>query len=824
MFRNYLKISWRILARQRVFSAINILGLAIGMVACLLIVQYISFEVSFDDFHKNADSIYRIKHENVSEGNLIENLPKTYSAVGPALKAEIPGIEEQTRISKLEGQVSAPQLGNDLVAFNERHLLVVEPSFLRLFSFPLVEGTTSALNHPNSVVITQSIAKKYFSNQDAIGKTVRIQQQISGTNIIATVTGICKDVPANSHLQFDFLVSEDLHAGDWLYADSYTYLLLSPKTRYEAFQGLLAAFIKKHSTKNNGLNNSSFTLGKSNLSNIKLTLQPLRNIHLYSNLTDEISDGGYGNMVCCLGVIAALIMVIAYINYINLSTAKVMERAREVGIRKVLGTRRLQLVIQFLFESLLLNMISVIVAVIAAVLLMPWFSALCGVKMQFTLWKDDAFLLGFVGCLLLGIVLSAFYPALILSNYKPVQILKGKFQTATQSIMLRKSLVVFQFVATIVFMIGTLVVYSQVNFMKTADKGMDMKQTVVLIAPQNVRNNDADAKNFMHKDSVFQTEILRNPHVQSVTSSSNIPGEVNNYVMAYTRPETSAKEKSIRLPTLEIGSRFLEQFKVKVIAGNNFSTAVESNGSMMMLNEAAVISLGFKSSQDAVGKTIQTKNGRGRVFTNVIVGVIKNFHQTSLKDGFTPTVFRLIDPSSVTHYELKLNTANMPATIAQINKTYKAVFTDAAFDYFFLDEFFDQQYKSEQHFGKVFSLFSGLAILVACLGLFGLTLITINQRIREIGIRKILGASISNILLMISKDIVRLLLIANVIAIPLAFWGCYKWLQNYTFRIDFKVWFFIVPIISVFVIALVTISFQALKAAVANPVKSLKTE
>jgi putative ABC transport system permease protein len=373
-------------------------------------------------------------------------------------------------------------------------------------------------------------------------------------------------------------------------------------------------------------------------------------------------------------------------------------------------------------------------------------------------------------------------------------------------------------------MIGTLVVYSQVNFMKTANKGMDMKQTIVLRAPQNIRNDGVDAVYFMHKDSVFQTEIMRNPHVKSVTSSSGIPGEVNNYIMAYSRPGTSSEEKSIRLPTLEIGSTFLKQFKVNVIAGNNFSTAIESNGSLMMLNEAAVLPLGFISPQDAIGKTIETKNSHGRIFKNIIVGVIKNFHQTSLKDGFTPTVFRLIDPSSVTHYELKVNTADMPATIAQINNTYKAVFTDTAFDYFFLDEFFDQQYKDEQHFGKVFSLFSGLAIVVACMGLFGLTLITVGQRVKEIGIRKILGASISNILLLVAEDFVALLVIANGIAIPLAYWLCRQWLQNYTFHIVFNIWLFIVPMISVFVIALVTISVQAVKAAIANPVISLRAE
>jgi putative ABC transport system permease protein len=822
MIKNHLKIAWRILLHQKAFSLINILGLAIGLVACLLIVQYISFELSYDSFQKNGAAIYRIKHQNYTEGNLTENLPKTYSAVGPALKAEFPDVREMTRVSKLEGQVSTQQSDGELTAFNERRLYMVDASFLKVFSFPMIKGTAAALNNPNSVVITESTAKKYFPNQDAVGKTIKIQQQISGTNITAAVTGICRDVPANSHLQFDFLVSQDLKAGDWLYPDFYTYVLLSPHTSQQAFEARLPAFMHKRISDGNP--SSSFTLGKTNIGNIRLTLQPLKDIHLYSNLTQEISTGGNGKMVWYLGLIAALILLIAYINYINLSTAKVIERAKEVGIRKVLGSQRIQLVTQFLFESMLINVFSIMVAVFVVILSMPWFSALCGVQMQFILWKDPVFLLGFTGVLLGGILLSALYPALVLSNYKPVQILKGKFPNMGGNITLRKSLVVFQFAATITFMIGTLIVYRQVNFMKSSNQGMDMKQTLIVLAPQSVRADDAAAINYASKDSVFQAEILRNPRIQSATSSSSIPGQNIDYVMSYSRPAIGAEEKAVRLPTFEIGGKFIDQFKVKIIAGDNFKFDFMARRQPMMLNEAAVVSLGFKNAQDAVGKIVQTKNGRGRVFENEIVGVIKNFHQTSLKDAFTPIIFRQIDPSSITHYELKVNSADMAATIAQVQKTYKGVFTDAAFDYFFLDEFFDQQYKTEQNFGQVFSLFSGFAIFVACLGLFGLTLITISQHIKEIGIRKILGASIPNILTLIAKDFVGLIIIANVIALPLAYWGSYQWLQNYQFRIQFSVWFFVLPMLAVLLIALTTISFRALKAAVANPVKSLRAE
>ncbi|MDB5145433.1 MAG: hypothetical protein JWQ66_4146 [Mucilaginibacter sp.] len=825
MIVNYLKIAWRILFRQKVFSLVNILGLAIGMAACLLIVQYISFELSYDNFHKNGDHIYRIKHQNYSQGNLTENLPKTYSAVGPALKAQFPEVQEMTRVSRTEGQVTAQQPNGALIAFNEARVYMAEASFLRLFSFPMLEGTTAALNAPNTVVITEKTAKKYFPNQEAIGKTIRLQEQTSGTDITATVTGVCKDVPANSHLQFDFLVSYDPKSGDWTYPDYYTYISLSPQTDPKVFETKLSAFLKSNISGISKNNNYSPTQGKSNLNNISLTLQPLRDIHLYSNLSQEISTGGNGKMVWYLGLVAVLILVIAYINYVNLSTAKVIERAKEVGIRKVLGSQRLQLIVQFLFESLLLNLISIGIAIFIVLLAMPWFSRLCGVDMSFTLWNNPFFLLGFIGFLLLGILLSALYPALILSNYKPVQILKGKFMNNIQSISLRKALVVFQFAATIAFMIGTLVVYRQVNYMKDANKGMDMKQTLVVVAPQNVRATDADNKNYMLKDSIFQTEIMRNPHVQSVTSSSSIPGQNIGYIMGYTHRSPDDGEKNLRLSTLEIGSRYLNQFNVKVVAGRAFSSNPwAGKNPPMLLNEAAVISLGFKNAQDAIGKFVETKNRRGRVFENEVIGVVKNFHQVSLKDDYTPIVFRPSDPNSTTHYELKVNTRGMPQTIAQVEKTYKSVFSDSAFEYFFLDEFFDQQYKVEQHFGQVFTLFSGFAIFVACLGLFGLTLITITQRIKEIGIRKVLGASVPNILMLLSKDFLKLILIANVIALPLAYWGSHQWLESYTFRISFSVFFFIIPMLMVFLIAVATVSFQAVKAALANPVKSLRSE
>ncbi|HVW95282.1 MAG TPA: ABC transporter permease [Mucilaginibacter sp.] len=823
MLINYIRIAWRIILRQKLFSLVNIIGLATGMAACLLIVQYISFELSFDNFHSNGRNIYRIKYQNYSQGNLIENTPKTFSAVGPALKANFPEVTDFTRVNKLSGMVSVQRPDGSLLAFNEDKLYQADASFFKIFSFPMVEGTRNALNEPNTIAISESTARKYFHAENAIGKTIRIQQQASGTDIKAIVTGIFKDVPANSHLQFDFVVSGNNGVGDWVYPDFYTYVQLAPGTDPKLFDAKLPDFIKRNAVAE-GAKTSSFTQGKTNINSISLSLQPLRDIHLYSNLSNEIGNSGNGKMVWYLGLVAVLILVIAYINYVNLTTARVVDRAREVGIRKVLGSRRLQLIKQFLFESLLLNIISVVAAIVITLFSMPWFSKLCGAEIHFTLWKDIYFAAGFIALLAVGVLLSAAYPAIVLSDYKPVQVLKGKFMNSSQSISLRKALVVFQFAATAAFLMGTLVVYRQVNFMKDANKGMNMKQTLVVVAPQNIRATDADNLAYMAKDSVFQNEVSRIHSISGVSASTSIPGQAIDFILAYTSHAQTASEKTLRLSTLEIGAKYLSQFNIKVIAGTELPDNTNRRYPALLLNEASVNSLGFKNAKDAVGKFIQTRNGRGRIFQNEIVGVVQNFHQTSLKDDYTPIVFRTSDPNSTTYYQLKVNTANMAQTIARVEKTYKSVYSGSAFQYFFLDEFFDQQYKTEQHFGKVFTLFSGFAIFVACLGLFGLTLITITQRMKEIGIRKVLGASVSNIILLVSKDFASLIVIANLIALPLAYWGCERWLQTYKFRITINAWGFVLPVITVFMIAILTVSYQSVKAALANPVKSLRNE
>lgn len=825
MLKNYLKVAWRVILRQRVFSAINIAGLAIGIAACLLITQYIAFELSYDNFQKNGDHIYRIRHRQYTSGNLVEDLPKTFSAVGPSLKKEFPEVIATTRIEPFDGLVTAERKDGSTEAFNEHGIYRVDPAFLSMFTFPMVAGSIDALKGPNSVVITEATAEKYFPGQDPIGKPIRIQRESESIDITGTITGVCKDVPANSQLQFNFLLSLDPTYLDWVYADYYTYIQLSPQTDAKTFESKLPAFIGRNATLSNNGAKASATQGQTNLANVLLTLQPLRSIHLYSNLSQEISNGGNGTLVWSLGIVALLILTIAYVNYINLSVAKIIERAREVGIRKVLGSLRRQLVAQFLFESLLLNFISFLLAIGIVFLSLPAFRKLCGVDLSFDIFNHALIAIGLFVILLLGIIASALYPALMLSNYKPILILKGKFLNTIRGIALRKTLVVFQFVVTITCMIGAMVIYQQVRYMKNANKSLAMDQTLVVVAPQNVRSTDAESQAFATKDSAFQTELLRDPHIKNVSAGNNIPGQHIGFIMAYENPLQTNGHAPLKIPTLQIGYSLIDQFNLKVVAGRQFSPLLPTDGVAVMLNESAVYALGFKNPQDAIGKYVDNRNGRGRLIQNKIIGVIQNFHQTSLKDAYSPTIFRLVDPTGAGYYMVRLaSMGNLPDMIDQIKRTYTSFFPNTAFEYFFLDEFFDRQYKAEQSFGQVFGLFTVLAIITASLGLFGLSLITIARRIKEIGIRKVLGASLLNILFLISRDFLWLIIVSFIIASPLAYWGGYKWLENYQFRIHFNLWFFVIPLFLILMITLMTLTIQSLRAALTNPTKTLRTE
>ncbi len=823
MFQNHLKVAFRTLWRNKFLSGINLFGLALGMAACLLILQYTSFEWSYDRFHVNSNKIYRLQAERFAPEEPTEKSAKTTPDLGPALKAAFPEITAFTRVAPwLGGVVSTFALGGQPLAFNEPDVLFVDAAFLRLFSFPLRQGLASALDEPNTVIITKQAAKKYFGNQNPLGKTLTLDNHNQGHHFTVTVRGVCREAPANSHLKFNFLVSR-LTGGQeggprtW---SSYTYLLLSPQATAAALAAKLPRFMPQYQGNQAEKSTDKF----------RLSLQSLTDIHLYSNLAEEVSGSGHGKMVWFLTFIAALILLIAYVNYINLATAQATERAKEVGIRKVLGSQRGHLIQQFFLESLLLNFLSAALALGLVQISLPWFSQLVGIPVSFYLWQNYGFVGAFFGLLLTGALLSGLYPALVLSAYQPVQVLKGRLVQRSRGITIRQSLVVFQFVASVTLMMGTFTVYRQLNYMRHKDLGIDITQTLIIAAPQARRETYEDELAFYRKNNGFKAEISRYPGITGITATSNVPGIPIDWAPRYFRRADAPDAAAVNRPTMAVGPEFIDQFNLKVIAGEKVSPEKAKgmragNITPIMLNEAAVRACGFASPEKAIGQAIFMRNGSGKNFENRVVGVLRDFHQQSLKETYTPLIFLISeDAGAITHYALKVNGPHIRETIAQIETTYKSLFPGSPFEYFFLDDFFNQQYQADQQFGYVFGLFTGLAIFVACLGLFGLCLFTTAQRTKEIGIRKVLGASVGSIVSLLSKDFLKLVLVANVLAWPLAYWGMQNWLQNYSFRIPVSAVLFVVPALLVVAVALLTVSFQAVRAAVANPVKSLRSE
>lgn len=816
MLRNYFIIAWRNLLRHKVFSFINISGLSVAIAACLLILQYILFEFSYDKFHIGADRIYRVKHERYQDGALAERSARSFSAIADAMKNDFPEVHDATTCFPLECIVSAAESENITRSYKMPRVLFASASFLKIFTFPIVKGR-DALDEPNSLILTASTAKRFFGNEDPIGKKLRVVNFNQGTDIDGFVKGVCSDIPANSHLQFDMLVSTNPKDVSWTYADNYTYVELNNNTNAERLESKLPAFLSKYTADLTGSNK------------VKMGLQPLTQIHLYSDLTGEPTVSGTGKLVWFMVLIAILILMIAYINYINLSTVKAMERAREVGLRKVFGSERLTLMKQFFFESLLLNFVGIIIAIIIALFCHELFNQLAGVDIPMGFWTSYWFWLAFLVLLIGGALVSGIYPAYLLSGYQPIQVLKGKLPLTGAGISIRKILVIFQFAVSIALIIGTYAISRQVNYMRETNLGLNIDQTVIIDAPANKLESQG-GQNFYQRINTFRASLLQSPNIKSVTAASSMPGLDILWNRPYQRRDDVSANKGNMYATFSIGPEFINQFDIKVIAGQQFSitpdriTDSAKTTIPIMINESAVKAFGYESAKDAVGKILIDKNGFGVTFEYEIVGVLQNFHQKSLKESFTPIVFRLEDGSSIEYYAAKVSAGNIEKTIAFIEKSYKELFPASPFQYAFLDEFFDRQYRTDVRFGKIFGLFSGFAIFVACLGLLGLSLFTSMQRTKEIGVRITLGASAIGIFVLLVKDFMKLILIACCIAWPLAWWGLYQWLQHYPFRIGISPLLFFIPTFIVLFIALLTVAFHTWKAGNLNPIKALKYE
>jgi len=817
MIKHYLKISLRSLWKYKSFSAINIAGLAIGMAACLLILQYVSFKLSFDQFHKNANNIYRVVNDRYQQGKLIQHGTITYSAIGKAMNDDYEEVVQNARVEPWNEVI----LTYNEKKIGEDQILYADSNFLSMFDFPLLAGDKrTVLKDPYTMILSESLVEKIFDYKgndynQFLGKAI-----VYGTDSMPyKIDGICKNVPENSHLQFRILVSYKTLASfgwkeseyDFTDSDFWHYIRLKPGTDYRAFNAKLAAFSQKH-----------FEGSKVSGSDEKFYLQPLSKAHLYSDFEYEIGRTGSATVVWALLIIALFIISIAWINYINLATARSVERAREVGIRKVVGCERRQLITQFLAESALVNLLSMALAIGLVLFLQPAFNRLLKyqLSLSYLLTKGlngYSILIGLISIIIVGIFVSGLYPAFVLSSFKPIAVLKGKFSSSQKGIFFRKALVIGQFTVTIALIIGSLVVMKQIRYMNHKELGFNMDQ-VLVVKPPTLTKWDST---FISRTNSFKEELKHLAHVKAAATSWNVPG--SDIGRSFNvRQADSATTNKFTVRQTSVDYDFLNVYGIKLIAGRNFTQADhDPRGNKlhnMLINKSAAKLLGFSSPENAIGKAILKGDRKWDV-----IGVVDDYHQKSLRYPLEPIVFM---PFYSTNSEIsvKLTPGDLSGTIQQIKKKYEAFFPGNLFDYNFLDETFNKQYENEQLFKKAFGIFAGLAIFVACLGLLGLTMFATIQRTKEIGVRKVLGASVSSIVVLLSKTFLKLILLSTIVAFPLAWWAMHTWLQDFAYRVNIGWWIFLLAGASALLIALTTISFQAIKAAIANPIKSLRTE
>ena len=816
MIRNYLTIALRNLTKRKGYSFLNIAGLTIGMTCCMFIFHHVSYEKSYDDFSPNAKDIVRLRLDSYQKGKLAWQSATIYPAIAPTIRKDFPEVQDFCRLH--DAEMLLTNEAND-VKFNETKGYYADPSFVKMFDVKIIKGNPStALNAPDKMLISESMSKKYFGNEDAVGKILTVKDP--GSLQTYQVTGIFKDYPKNSHLIVDYLVSYSTLGkilrldGDtsnatetsWGWYDFYSYLQLKPGTDYKKLESKLPSFCDRY------INSQEWY--KTNNNRATLHVLPLTDIHLYSNYNQEAEVNGNGQAVGFLFLVALFIIGIAWINYINLATARSVERAREVGVRKVLGAVRSTLIRQFLVESLLLNIVAFILSLAVFYLLLPAFDRFVGRDSYTDLALTADYWWLFLAMFAGGTLLSGLYPSLVLSSFQPITVLKGVFKNTAGGISLRKGLIVVQFITSVVLIAGTIIVYQQVSYMRKQQLGVNIEQTLVLKGAGSLQDS-------LYRTTFqpFKNELLQQPDIKNVSASTSVMGNEIYWTSGVSRLD-KPNETAVTLYHLGIDYDFLPAYDLKLVAGRNFSKEFTTDNKAALINERALELLGYKDANEVINGNLKLKRGRD---TLTIVGVVTNYHHQGLQKAIDPMIL-LFRPNARTYYSVKIGTADVQKTIASVQKTWSKFFPSDPLNHFFLDEKFNQQYKSDALFGKVFGVFAFLAILIACFGLLGLSAYNVLQRAKEIGIRKVLGASVQNILLLLSKDFLKLILVALLLAVPVGWFVMHEWLQDFAYRIDIAWWVFAVAGFVSLGIALLVISLQALRAAVENPVKSLRTE
>jgi putative ABC transport system permease protein len=794
MFKNYLKITWRNIKKNKVYSFINIMGLAIGMASCILIFLWVQDELSFDGFHENADRIYRVVFSTSDDGSPT-NANGSYG-VGPALKKDFPEVTETVRLRKM-GQNVKRYVGYKDKKFYESRFFFAEPTLFTVFDFPLIKGdAATALNEPNSLVLTEKTAKKYFGNEDPIGKVIEADPYNDGELMLFHITGVAKNVPHNSHFHFDLLASysslkEDTERFSGFY-QHFTYLLLSSHASAEPLNSKLLDFLHR-----NWMDDPWYTL----------SLQPLLDIHLHSRLKSEIEPTGSILYVYLFTAIALFVLVIACINFTNLTTALAVKRAREVGIRKVVGARKKQLIRQFLGESLWLSLVSGLAAVLLISIFLPPFNSLAGKEFSLASLMNPLFILGMAAIVLAVGFFSGTYPAFFLSSFRPVNTLKSGSSHSSSGTLLRKGLVIFQFSLSIGIIFATLVTHKQMTYIQSRNLGYDREQIMVIPLNKDLRQNYEAVRN----------ELLKHPGIENTATSALVPTK-GSYHIPF---QYQGSEENISQVVYFVDKEFVDTYGLQLLAGKNIQNPLSEDKIMDILaSEKSIQEAGYASTQEAVGKSFTTLEGH----KGYVLGVVNDINIYSFHVPQLPVNYVVTPINRHNYVSVRIIPQNISETIGYLQKTWKEMVPNYPLDYFFLDASFEQMHAADQKMSLIFSVFSILAVFVACLGLFGLAAYTAGQKTKEIGVRKILGASTSTIYILLSREFLKWVVLANIIAWPPAYYAMNQWLQNFAFRTNPNVWTFVFSGLIALGIAFLTVSYQAIKAASANPVDSLRYE
>ncbi len=803
MLRHFFQIAWRQLLKRKLYSFINIAGLAIGMACCVLITFYVQHELSYDRYHTKGDRIYRVLQtfRSVQPGETLSApTPQDFwvwgcAPVGPTLQADFPQIEKMVRFMSPESIL----LQKGATRFQQDNLLFIDSTAFDVFSWKMLKGDPhTALIAPNSIVLTKSTAEKFFGDANPVGQPLKADNQVD-----FMVTGVMVDVPPNSQFTFNGLISMSTQRnqnpyifGAWGYVDFYTYLLLNDNASIGSLQSQASAFVKRHDPDDKGYT---------------ISFEKMTGAYLHSAAIRQPGPTGSLLNVYLFSCIAVFIMLIACINFMNLSTARSLERAKEVGVRKVLGVKPSGLMRQFLLESVLLSLLASFIAILLAKIGMPMIGKLSGKTIAYDNFFSPIFI-GYMAvfAIIVGI-LAGIYPAWFLSGFRPIAVLKGKFKPSVEGISLRKTLVVFQFTLSIALIAGTTIVYQQLKYLDRHELGFQKDQMVIV----NFEGDDKVEKNI----ESIKKAIADQPGVVSVAASRAVPGEF--LPNAGTQIQKPDGQMGNQIPFIyEIDFDFIPTYHIPLIAGRTYSRSyLADSAHSMVINEAAARLYGYSHPADAVGKKFD-QWGR----TGTIIGVVKDFNFRSLHQAVEPLTLRYGYPDVLNRISVSVKGDDIPGTLAHLRKTWNQVAPQRPFLYHFLDESFGEQYEADRHFGQLFTFFSFLAICIACLGLFGLSTFMAQQRVKEIGIRKVLGSSMGSIVMLLSKDFIKLILIAMVIAVPLCWWAMNKWLQDFAFRITAGPLVFMEAGAIALGVAFATIAWQSIKAATGNPIQSLRNE